>query len=103
MVGGAWLFVSAFLLPRGTSSFTNAWVVGILMSSIGSATFTGSDLRFVDATLALWLLVSAFMLDHEAPFTIWHDAVLGSVVFVASLTPPRQRESIQRARAMKSS
>jgi hypothetical protein len=99
MIGGVWLFASAFLLPRGYNAFTNAWVIGILMSSIGSATFTGSDLRFVDAALALWLFASAFMLEHHHPFTIWHDALLGIVVFVASMTPPRRTVNAIRASA----
>lgn len=64
---GLYLFVSAFLWPRGTVQFVNMFVVGLLAMGFGLASILGwPAARRVSFGLGIWLFISALALPPGA-------------------------------------
>jgi hypothetical protein len=57
------------------------------MAGIGTVALWTPSIRWVNTAAALWLFVSTFVIEHGSTATIWNNAIVGVVVFVASLIP----------------
>lgn len=82
-----WLFISAFVLAQSTVTAWNALIVASLVAAVSFLSFAmpgRPGLRWWNAALATWLLVSAMLLPHESLGTALHDA--GLAILIAAVT-----------------
>lgn len=87
IVLGAWLFISSFLWSHSQPQFTNAWMVGLLVSAIAIIGLWAPPIRFANTALSVWLLLSAWLLPGADPGTQWNHVLVAIAVFVLSLIP----------------
>ena len=88
---GAWLFLSAFLLPHAYGSRTNTWAVGLLVLATAAMAFALPELRFINTVLGLWMLVSVFAIPHVSELGRWNNLLVGLAIFALSLVPAARR------------
>jgi hypothetical protein len=84
---GAWLFLSAFLWPHAGASFTNTWVVGLLLAISGILAQRMPMARSMCGLLGLWLVVSTLFIVPLVQFTFWHNLLLGIAVLAITFMP----------------
>jgi hypothetical protein len=84
---GAWLFVSAFLWPHGTSAAVNSWIVGLLIVIASLIALRMPWMRWVDTALAVWLFLSTLAMPSATGGTLWNNLIVAMLVFLASLVP----------------
>ncbi len=83
---GIWLFVSAFALHQREEARTNLAIVGLLAAAFAVAELLGQrGARWMNAILATWLLLSAWMLPYAHLAPRFHDAIAALVLFLLSL------------------
>jgi hypothetical protein len=82
-----WLFFSAFVWPRTASSFTNAWLVGLLAAVFAVVGMTNAKARFANTALSAWLVVAAFVLPQRSPVARWNDLAVAVAMLFLSLVP----------------
>jgi hypothetical protein len=87
---GGWLFVSAFLWPHNPPSFTNTWVVGALLAFSSLFAFRTAA-RLACATLAIWLVLSTFVIAPRTPLTLWHNLTVGVAALITTFLPTARR------------
>jgi hypothetical protein len=87
IVLGAWLFGSAFVWPHPGASFTNTWVVGVLILGFALGALAAPALRWANAALAVWLILTTSLLWPATPGTLWNNVIIGVLVFVLSSVP----------------
>ena len=87
MVMGGWLFISAFVWTHTPAQFNNAWLVGAATVVVAAIGLRVPQLRLVNALLALWLFISAWVLPFGLPGTFWNHVVISVAMFIAALTP----------------
>jgi hypothetical protein len=87
VVLGVWLFISAFLWPHSHAQLTNTWLMGVLCVLFALAAAYVSPARYLNALLAIWLFISAFALPHVSVGTVWNNAIVAVLIFVAALIP----------------
>jgi hypothetical protein len=88
-----WLILAPFTLSyTGRDPYWNDIVLGTIIAAIGFIRLGGgaraSSLGRINAVLALWILTSAFWLDHSHRATI-NDIAVGIVVSALSLASVR--------------
>ncbi len=94
---GAWLFISAFVWPHTASQQTNTWILGILCFVFALAAMRVSTARWLNTALSIWLFISVWALPHQNLATMWNNAIVAVVVFLASLVPgPGERSLTPR-------
>jgi len=86
-VVGAWVFLSAFLLPQSAPSRTNTWVCGLLVVLFALIAMRAPAARFVNTAIALWLFITAFSLPAVSEASVWSNWISGVVIFFVSLMP----------------
>ncbi len=84
---GVWLFVSAFAWRHSPASFTNTWIVGLLVAIFALVAMRTPAARFVNTALSIWLFVAAFALPHATSGTVWNNALCAIAIFILSLVP----------------
>jgi hypothetical protein len=84
---GVWLFISAFAWPHTLASFTNTWIVGLLVAIFALIAMRAPAMRYVDTALAIWLFVATFLLPHSSVGTLWNNALCAIAIFLLSLVP----------------
>lgn len=85
---GGWLFVSALLLDRTPEQAANAAVIGALVAVLAVfALYRVPFIRFLNAPLAVWFLVSAWRTGGSAG-TVVSDLIVGTLIFGFSVVPP---------------
>ncbi len=79
---GAWLFLSSLVLRNTIAQQLNAGLVGAvaLAAAIG-AFYRWPSLRFVNAALGAWLVVSTWLLDTRSAATIANNLLVGTLMF----------------------
>jgi hypothetical protein len=87
---GGWLFVSAFLWPHNPASFTNTWVTGALLAFSSLFAFRTAA-RLACATLAIWLVLSTFVIAPRTPLTLWHNLAVGVAALITTFLPTARR------------
>lgn len=84
---GVWLFISAFLWTHTEAQFTNTWLLGVAIAAIAFLTMATPAMRWVNAALAAWLIVSVFVLPTVSNGTFWNNLLVGLVSLIASVVP----------------
>jgi hypothetical protein len=84
---GVWLFISAFAWPHTPASFTNTWLVGLLVVIFALIAMRTPSTRYVNTALAIWLFISAFALPRASVATAWNNALCAIAIFILSLVP----------------
>ncbi len=84
---GVWLFVSAFAWRHTFASFTNTWIVGLLVAVFALVAMRTAAARYVNTALSIWLFVATFALAHVSAVSVWNDALCAIAIFILSLVP----------------
>ena len=87
---GIWLFISAFAWPHATATFTNTWIVGIVIAAIAGISILVPPVHWANGAVAVYLFFSTVFMAHALPVTPWHNAILAVIVFFLSLIPAGQ-------------
>ncbi len=87
VVLGIWLFISAFVWDHSPAERTNTWILGVLCVIFALIALSNSTARWLNTALAVWLFISVWALPHHDLGTMWNNAVVAIVVFLASLVP----------------
>ncbi len=87
IIAGIWLFISAFVWTHTQQQMTNTWILGLLCVIIALVSQGAPQVRFLNTLLAIWLFISAFALPSEHVGTVWNNAIVAVVIFLASLAP----------------
>jgi len=87
IVGGVWLFVSAFIWQHSPQQMTNTWIVGLLCVAFGLVALAVPEARYLNTALSIWLFVSAFVLPRVSEGTLWNNVICAIAVFLLSLSP----------------
>ena len=91
LVVSTWLFISAFLLTHTTVTAWNALIVACLVAAVSFLAFAmpgRPGLRWWNAALATWLLVSVMVLPHASLFTMFHEVAVAMIIAAMSFLPP---------------
>lgn len=97
VVLGAWLFISAFLLPYSGAQFTNAWIVGLAVVVFALVGLASVPARFLNTLAAIWLFISVWILPGGTTGTRWNSAIVAVLVFIFSLAPSEEERTIAPA------
>ncbi len=87
LVLGIWLFISAFVWEHTLSERTNTWILGVLCVVFALVAMSTPTARWLNTALAVWLFISVWALPHDNLATMWNNAIVAIVVFLASLVP----------------
>lgn len=88
---GSWLFVSAFIWEHTAAHFNNSWIVGLAVAIVAAVAMRRESLRYINAGLAVWLLLSSWVLPLAADATFWNNLVVSVLMFIVALTPRVER------------
>src|SRR5688500_18154812 len=91
---GAWLFFSAFVWPHSPPQFSNAWIIGLLITGFGAISLRVDAGRYGCTLLAVWLFFSNWILPTEYEATAWNNIIVSVAVFVASLSARTTAEPV---------
>ena len=89
VVLGAWLIVSAFVLPHNGNVGFNSLICGLLVCSTALQAFWAPALRWVNTGLAIWIGFCALVFEYSSPKARLHDLAIAGVILLASLVPGR--------------
>jgi hypothetical protein len=84
-----WLFVTAFAFRPPSGQFVNLLIVPLLIVAFEVASMWRTNLRFVDAGLGLWLILSIWVLYPHNDFIYWNNFVCGVLIAVLSMVRVR--------------
>jgi hypothetical protein len=84
---GLWLFTSAFVWSHYDAEQESAWIVAVAITVVALFAMIFPWLRHVNAALAIWLFVSAFVLPASRPATVWSNVCVAIAVLLVSLVP----------------
>ncbi len=87
VVLGIWLFISAFVWPHTIAQRTNTWILGVLCVVFALIAMSTPTARWLNTILAIWLFISVWALPHQNLGTMWNNAIVAIIVFLASLVP----------------
>jgi len=89
IAAGAWLVISAFLLPHTAATSTNSVAVGALCILFALVALLAPDMRWLDLGLSGWLAFSSLFFYRLPAPTLWNNIIVALVVFLAALLPNR--------------
>jgi len=102
VVLGAWLFISAFLLPYSGAQFTNAWIVGLAVVIFSLVGIASVPARFLITLAAIWLFLSVWILSGASSGARWNSAIVAVLLFILSLAPvPGERQILPPGRRVR--
>jgi hypothetical protein len=87
---GAWLFVSAFLLPRAGVAFTSTWIMGVVIVGFALLEMAAPLARWMNTLAGAWVFIAAFVIPHASVESFWNDLIVGAAVALLSLVPTKQ-------------
>ena len=103
LILGLWLIIAPFVLgfTAHTHSEWNTIIVGILVATIAAIRIWGgrgaSWLSWINAGLALWLIVSPWIYGNsDVSAILWNDIIVGVVVLVLSAWSALAQETLAR-------
>lgn len=103
LILGLWLIIAPFVLgfTVHTHSEWNTIIVGILVATIAAIRIWGgrgaSWLSWINAGLALWLIVSPWIYGNsDISAILWNDIIVGVVVLVLSAWSALAQETLAR-------
>jgi hypothetical protein len=86
---GIWLQVSAFAWVRADDSRLSAWLPGLLISVVALLSMGAPPMRWLNAFLALWLILWTFATTGSEPLSYLNGVASGMLVFVLAAIPSR--------------
>lgn len=89
LVIGVWLQVSAFTWPRPDDSRLSAWLPGLLISIVALLSMGAPPMRWLNAFLALWLLLWTFAATCTEPVSYASGVISAVLVFVLATIPSK--------------
>lgn len=87
IVLGIWLFFSSFMWTHSTAQFVNGWLAGIAAATFAATKMRANEARYIHAGLALWLLLSLWVLPTRSDATVWNHVVVAAVMLLVALLP----------------
>jgi hypothetical protein len=84
---GAWLLASAFLWPHTSIQLVNMCAIGVLAVVVALLGTRYPTLRYVNAVLALWLLVSGWAGQVATEVMAWNATLVAFAMFALSVLP----------------
>lgn len=94
---GIWLFLSTFLWRHTQAQATNTWITGLLCAIIAAVSLRVPQARYLNALLAIWVLVAAWALPSFYAGTVWHNTIVAILIFALALVPgyaPKRRGAV---------
>ena len=85
---GVWLFVSAFAWPHTHGQAVNTVACGLLAVVFALISLFVEPARYLNMALGVWLFLSTFFLPSLRQATLWNNAIMAVVLFVAALLSP---------------
>jgi hypothetical protein len=82
---GVWLFVSAFVWPRGRGQFASTAVCGALTVLFAALTSYDRRSRYVTAAIGALVAVLALAMHPLGSATFWHNGIIGISIVGAAL------------------
>ena len=98
LVLGVWLFISAFIWDHSMAERTNTWILGVLCVIFALIAMSTPTARWLNTILSIWLFISVWALPHHNLGTMWNNAIVAIVVFIASLVPGAGERPLTTAR-----
>lgn len=86
---GAWLQSSVFLWPRGHESRLSAWLPGLLISVISLLSLGAPPMRWLNAFVALWLILWTMAATSSEPLAYFNGVASGLLVLVLAALPSK--------------
>jgi len=99
IVMGVWLFISAFVWDHTAAERVNTWTLGVLCVVFAAIALSVASARWLNTALAVWLFISVWALPHRNLGTMWNNAVVAIVIFLASLVPGPDERRVEPTRA----
>ncbi|HET7035272.1 MAG TPA: SPW repeat protein [Thermomicrobiaceae bacterium] len=103
LILGLWLIIAPFVLGFSgqTHSEWNSVIIGILVATIAAIRIWGgrgaSWLSWINAGLALWLIVSPWIYGNsDVTAILWNDIIVGAVILVLSVWSALAQETLSR-------
>lgn len=81
---GTWLFLSVFLWEQTPAQVENAWFSGLLTVAFATAALVQPGARWLNAALAVWIVVSVWVLPTPNLATAWNHVLTGVAIFVVA-------------------
>lgn len=89
IVLGSWLFLSAFLWTHYDASFTNTWMLGVLITAVALGALAAPALRWLNTALGAWLIFSTLFAWPATMGTVWNNVIVGIIVLMLSFIDRR--------------
>jgi hypothetical protein len=86
---GLWLQSSVFLWPRGNESRLSAWLPGLLISVIALLSLGAPPMRWLNAFVALWLILWTVAATSSEPLAYFNGVASGLLVLVLAAVPSK--------------
>lgn len=93
---GIGLQASIFLWPHGDEARVSAWFPGLLISTIALLSMGAPPMRWLNAFVAMWLIVWTMAATSAEPLTYAFGIVSGLLVLILSATPSKSVEADAR-------
>lgn len=92
---GLWLMLAPAVLGSSAPAAHSDHLLGALMVTVAMIALAdvGRAVRFVNALLGAWVMVSPWLLEGATASAVWNDAVVGALVIVLSFPRGRVGES----------
>jgi hypothetical protein len=90
---GIWLQSSVFLWPHSDGARLSAWLPGLLVSVIALLSLGAPPMRWLNAFLAMWLILWTMAGASSEPLTYLNGIVSGLLVLILSAIPSKTSEA----------
>ncbi len=90
---GCWLFLSPWILHRPDRAHH---VIGLCVATIGLAGMLVPTVRYMNAAIAVMLVVTAISFHRQPPRLLWSDILSGFSLLSSSLLPTLRRRRSKR-------
>lgn len=84
---GIWLQISAFVWPHSDASRVSAWLPGLLISVISLLSMGAPPMRWLNAFLALWLVIWTFAATSTETLSYLNGVACAILVCVLAAVP----------------
>jgi hypothetical protein len=100
-----WLFVTAFAFNPSPPQFWSMLIVSVGVVTFECLSIWRDQLRYVDAALGAWLILSIWVLPTRNEFIYWNNCLVGILIVALSMVRTRvkgrpwveSRDGYQRA------
>jgi hypothetical protein len=86
---GVWLQCSVVVWAHDGDSRLSAWLPGLLISIVALLSMSAPPMRWLNAFVALWLLLWTFAAAGNEPLSYFNGVACAALVFVLAAIPSR--------------